>query len=96
MQIQVKMKVDRSINFISDLTEEDWRTIYVRHKLLKNSQYGINPNYKGNSKQNSGIVFCPYIPNVFDISSMYPHIIKIKEDETKIRCRTYKRYTPGP
>lgn len=82
MQIQVKMKVDRSINFISDLTEEDWRTIYVRHKLLIN--------------QNSGIVFCPYITNVFDISSMYPHIIKIKEDETKIRYRTYKRYTPGP
>jgi hypothetical protein len=90
------MKVDRSINFISDLTSENWRTIYVRHKLLKNSQYSINTNYKGSSNQNSGIVFCPYIPNVFDISSMYPHIIEIKEDETKIRYRTYKRYIPGP
>jgi hypothetical protein len=84
------MKVDRSINFISDLTSENWRTVYAKYKL------GINPNYKGNSKQNSGIVFCPYIPNVFDISSMYPHIIKVKEDETKIRYRTYKRYIPGP
>ena len=82
------MKVDRSINFISDLTGEDWRTIYIRHKLFRNSQYSINPN--------SGMVFCPYIPNVFDISSMYPHIIEVKVDETKIRYRTYKRYTPGP
>lgn len=91
------MKVDRNINFISDLISENWRTIYAKYKLIKNSQYGINPNYKGiNFNPNSGIVFCPYIPNVFDISSMYPHIIEIKEDETKIRCRTYKRYTPGP
>jgi hypothetical protein len=81
------MKVDRSINFISDLTSENWRTVYAKYKL------GINPNYKGNSKQNSGIVFCPYITSL-DLSSMYPHVIKIY-DETKIRCRTYKRYTPG-
>lgn len=90
------MKVDRSINFISDLTSENWRAVYAKYKLIKNSQYGINPKYKGSGNQNSGIVFCPYIPNVFDISSMYPHIIKVKENETKIRCRTYKRYTPGP
>ena len=90
------MKVDRSINFLSDLTEEDWRTIYVRHKLLKNSRYGINQYLGNSSNQNSGIVFCPYIPQMFDISSMYPHIIEVKEDETKIRCRTFKRYTPGP
>ena len=91
------MKVDRSINFISDLTNENWRTIYAKYKLIKNSQYGIKTNYKGiRINPNSGIVFCPYIPNVFDISSMYPHIIKIKEDETKIRYRTYKRYTQGP
>ena len=80
------MKVDRSINFISDLAAEDWRTIYTRHKLLYNSQ--------------NGIVFCPYITNVFDISSMYPHKIEVKVEvevnETKIRYRTYKRYTPGP
>jgi hypothetical protein len=74
------MKVDRSINFISDLAGEDWRTIYAKYKLFRNSQYSINPN--------SGIVFCPYIPNVFDISSMYPHIIEVKEDETKMKRRS--------
>lgn len=86
------MKVERNINFISDIEENkinDYRNRY--YSFIQNMKAG----YTGKTNNNSGIVFCPYIPNVFDVSSMYPHIIKVY-DETKIRYRTYKRYTPGP
>ena len=47
----------------------------------------------------TGVVFCPYVPHIFNLNDLYPHVIKpfnlnTKKDEikTKIRYRQFKRF----
>ncbi len=57
MQIQVKMKVDRSIDSVNEC--EQWRKYY---KFINNSSYGFVQNmttgWTGASNSGTGVVFC--------------------------------------
>lgn len=92
------MKVDRSIDSVNEC--ELWRKYY---KFMNNSTYGFVQNmttgWTGASNNVTGIVFCPYVQQIFTPSNLYPHIIKpfnlnTEEDEikTKIRYRQFKRF----
>lgn len=98
MQIQVKMKIDRSIDCVNEC--EPLRKYY---QFMNNSKYGFVQNmttgWTGASNSGTGIVFCPYIPQIFTPSNLYPHVIKpfnlnTEKDEikTKIRYRQFKRF----
>ena len=92
------MKVDRSIDSVNEC--EPWRKLY---QFINNSSYGFVQNmttgWTGTSISGTGVVFCPYVPNIFTPSNLYPNIIKpfnlnTEKDEikTKIRYRQYKRF----
>lgn len=98
MQIQVKMKVDRSIDSVNEC--EPWRKYY---KFINNSSYGFAQNmttgWTGTSNGGTGVVFCPYVPQTFSLNDLYPHVIKpfnlnteTDEIKTKIRYRQFKRF----
>lgn len=91
MQIQVKMKKVRNIDTVNDC--EFW---------LKYHQYNFLYNMTANTgitNSRNGIVFAPYIPTLFNLNSLYPHIIKpfnlnTEKDEikTQIKYRQFKRF----
>lgn len=92
------MKIDRSIDSVNEC--EIWRKYY---QFINNSKYGfiqnITTGWTGASNSGTGIVFCPYTPQIFTPSNLYPHIIKLfnlnpeeNEIKTKIRYRQFKRF----
>lgn len=53
----------------------------------------------GASNSGTGVVFCPYVPHIFNLNDLYPHVIKpfnlnteTDEIKTKIRYRQFKRF----
>lgn len=92
------MKVDRSIDSVNDC--EQWRKLY---QFMNNSSYGFVQNmttgWTGASKSGTGVVFYPYVPHIFNLNDLYPHVIKpfnlnteTDEIKTKIRYRQFKRF----
>ena len=93
------MKVDRSINSINEC--EPWKKYY---QFINNSSYGFAQNmttgWTGTSNGGTGVVFCPYVPHIFNLNDLYPHVIKPfnldteeeNESKTQIRCKQFKRF----
>lgn len=91
MQIQVKMKIDRSIDCVNEC--EPWKKYY---QFINNSSYGFAQNmttgWSGASNGVTGVVFCPYITHIF--TPRKPFNLNTEKDEikTKIRYRQFKRF----
>lgn len=89
------MKIDRSIDTVNDC--EPWRKIHKsRYGFVQNMTTG----WSGASNSKTGVIFCPYVTNIFNPSNLYPNIIKpfnlnTNEVKTQIRYRTFKRYRAG-
>lgn len=97
MQIQAKMKIDRSIDSVNDCEERKY------YQYMNNSKYGFVQNMitgvTGTSNGGTGVIFRPYVTNIFSFDSLYPHVIKQfnlntekYENKTKIRYRQFKRF----
>lgn len=59
----------------------------------------VNECQTGASNSGTGVVFCPYVPHIFNLNDLYPHVIKpfnlnteTDEIKTKIRYRQFKRF----